>query len=304
MQRLLLTILLFAILPLSGISVYGSGVAVIKSGDIEPYEQAFEGFKSVYNGHITEFVISKRLGSSKDLLDNIEAVSPDVILSIGIDALLFAKDNIRDIPNVYCMVMHPEKYEIVNNNNVTGITLRVSTRDLMLKCKSVMPRLKRLGLIYDPGNTRYLAKEAGEISKTLGIELVTEKIRSEKSVPKALRKLAGKIDALWLVADATVVTRDSFDFIILYTLENNIPLMTYSEAFVEAGALMSLSVDYFEIGKHAAKLVNDVLNKRDFPLNPIIEPEHSRLILNIKTANTIGIYISAEVIESSEEVIK
>jgi len=302
MLKLILTKLLFAILSIHCICAYGQSVIVIKSGEIEPYEQALNGFKSKYSGRISEFIVPKKPEDSKGILDNIEAESPESILAIGIDALLFTKEKIHNIPIVYCMVMDPEKYGITNSNNITGITLKISTKDQMLKLKSIIPELKKVGIIYDPKNTKYIVKEALEIGKTLGIDFVTEKVRSQKTVPKALRKLNGEIDALWLIADATVITRDSFNFIILYTLENNIPLMAYCEAFVQAGALMSLSENYLEIGKQAAKIVKDVANKKTNLLGRIIEPENSYFIINTKTSKTIGINIPREVIESADKV--
>ncbi len=302
MRKLILTKLLFAILSIHCICAYGQSVIVIKSGEIEPYEQALNGFKSEYSGRITEFIVPKSPGDKKDILDNIEAESPESILAIGIDALLFAKEKISSIPIVYCMVMDPEKYGITNSKNITGITLKISTKDQMLKLKSIIPELKKVGIIYNPKNTKYIVKEALQIGKILGIDFVTEKVRSQKTVPKALRKLNGEIDALWLIADATVITRDSFSFIILYTLENNIPLMAYCEAFVQAGALMSLSENYLEIGKQAAKIVKDVGNKKTNLLGRIIEPENSYFIINTKTSKTIGIKIPREVIESADKV--
>ena len=302
MRKLILTKILFALLSIHGIYVYGQSVTVIKSGKIEPYEQAFDGFKSRYNGRITEFLVPKTPKDKKDVWANIETEPPDTILAIGIGALLYAKEKTNSIPIVYCMVMDPEKHGIRNSKNITGITLKISTKDQMLKLKSVMPNLKKVGIIYDPNNTKYIVKEAVKIAKALRIDIVTEKVRTQKAVPKALRKLNGKVDALWLIADASVITRDSFNFIILYTLENNIPLMAYCEAFVLAGALMSLSENYLEIGKQAAKIVNDIADKKGNRFGTIVAPEHSYFIINIKTAKTIGINIPREVIESAHKV--
>ena len=122
-------------------------------------------------------------------MDNIETEPPDTILAIGIEALLFAKEKTDSIPIVYCMVMDPEKYGIVDRNNITGISLRISTKDQMLKLKSVIPELKKVGIIYDPNNTKYIVKEAVKIAKSLRIDFVAVKSQITKSCPQSVKKI-------------------------------------------------------------------------------------------------------------------
>ncbi len=280
---------------------------MISGKDIAPYSEAMAGFKSMVKANITEYSIPSVSKESKKMAKAIRSRTPDLILAIGINAALLAKEEFRDIPVVYCMVMYPEKYDFATaiRNNLKGISLKISVKDQMVALRSIIPELKRVGIIYNPYNTEHLVKEAENILKNLGVDLVTEKINSGKLVPEAFRKLLNKgIDVYWLTADPTVVTIDSFRFLLVSAFDNNIPLMAYSEKFVEAGALLSLSPDYFSIGKQAAGIANEFLEGSNSASTPVICPDVVNLVINITTAKRINIVIPAELLKSAKKVFK
>ena len=107
----------------------------------------------------------------------------------------------------------------------------------------------------------------------------------------ALRTLDGNVDALWSVADSTVFSSGSTEFILLHTLRNRIPFMGLSPAFVKAGALMALAAVYQEVGaqcgEHAVRIFLG-----DHPSSlPITIPQEVTMYLNLKTAEIIGLKI-------------
>src|ERR1044071_4831421 len=93
----------------------------------------------------------------------------------------------------------------------------------------------------------------------MGLDLVAVPIDSPNKVPKELRKLENSVDAFWSVADSTIFSSGSMEFILLHMLRNRIPFMGLSSAFVKAGALMALDVDYKEVGAQCAALATKVL---------------------------------------------
>ncbi len=313
---------LFLPLLLSILSVccYGYEVIALKSENIEPYDLAMDGFRNFSNANIKEYNIEEFANENKkindanaadadvkenkgNLIEIIKTERPDIILAVGLEALLKVKGKIHDIPIVYCMVMDPEKYNITESN-ITGIALRLSVKEQMLSLKTILPDLKELGVIYNSENTSHIIKNAKKISKETGIKLTREAINNEKQVPNALRRLAGHVDALWLIADSTVITKESYDYIILFALENNMPLVTFSEAFVKAGALLSYSANYSNLGKQAAILSKSIVNKEKTSFPSILEPEKTNLVINSNTANSIGANIPKYVLDSAKKVLK
>ena len=277
-------------------------IVAIKDSEIVPYTQALNGFKSVSHATINEYVVRESNNDRSELINEIISEAPDLILAIGLESTLLVQNEFGDIPIVYCMVMDPENHEFINKKNITGVSLRVPVRDQILKLRTIMPDIKKLGVIYNPLNTRYIIKEAKNTLNDLDIKLFKEKVKSEKSIPRALRKLTGKIDALLLIPDKTVLTNQSFKFIVLRTIANNIPLIAHSEKLVQAGALIAVCPDYYNIGKQTAIIANDILHKQKNSLPQVVEPESRNLIINLKTADSIGINIPGELLSSAKKI--
>ena len=120
--------------------------------------------------------------------------------------------------------------------------------------KSVVPSLKKVGLVYSDETSSLLAAEMKKASSKSGLMLVEKKVASDKEVPNAIRNLKGQIDGLYLPPDRTVAKRDAFQFIALFTFENNLPFMAPTGRFVKKGALVALMIDYEEVGKQAGKI--------------------------------------------------
>jgi ABC transporter substrate binding protein len=115
--------------------------------------------------------------------------------------------------------------------------------------RSLVPTLKVIGVMYDPEKTSALVKEAGEVAERFGLQVLPVPVASQTKVPAALRGLLGKVDAPWLLPDDTVVTQESLTFLLLTAFKQNLPVLTVSEAFVEAGAFAALSPDYCAHGQ-------------------------------------------------------
>lgn len=125
----------------------------------------------------------------------------------------------------------------------------------------------------------------------MGLELVAAPVTSEDQLPKALESLEKNVDALWSVADSTAFSPGSVEFILLHTLRNKIPFVGLSPAFVKAGALMALAVDYEAVGRQCGEQAVKILDRQPPASLPVTTPEKLTLHVNLKTAETIGLTI-------------
>ncbi|MDX8400088.1 MAG: ABC transporter substrate binding protein, partial [Gallionellaceae bacterium] len=167
----------------------------------------------------------------------------------------------------------------------------------------IMPKMNTIGMIYDPTRSQAMIQKAQLAARKLGLKLVTKSVPSQKAVPEAVRQLLGKIDALMIIPDRTVVTPESFKYFLLTTLENKIPFLSPSEIFVERGALASLTPDFTDIGKQSCELAKSLISGK---LNPskigALPPKKVDLFINSKTANIIKLSIPAAILKSAKTV--
>ncbi|MBI3594863.1 MAG: hypothetical protein HY200_07880, partial [Nitrospirae bacterium] len=166
--------------------------------------------------------------------------------------------------------------------------------------KRTLPALRRIGIIFDPNISSELVAKAVDEAQNLGLSIKTLEIHSRNEVPNAIRQMRGQVDAVWMVPDSTVYSEESLPFIFTYTMDEKIPFMAFSESFVDAGALLSLSPDYKEVGRQGSLKVDDVLTGKSQ------NPGHLfkyRLVLNVKTAKKLNIEIPRSILNDASRVI-
>lgn len=304
-RQLLRSILTLSLLLLWTLTqARAEGIAVIKSQDIEPFNQALAGFVSACPDQITQYDLRGSKKGEMGVIQRVTAARPRLIVAIGALAAQVAREGVRDIPVVFIMVPNPHKYGL-KGENIAGISLDIPVRTQFALYKSIKPALKTIGVIYDPEKTGAMVKEASGVAERLGLRLLASPVSSQKAVPAALRALLGKIDALWMVPDDTVVTPESFRFLLLAAFENNLPFMTVSEIFVEAGALASLSPDYADVGRQGCQVVKEIESgRRHLAEIDILPPAKVNLAINLKTASKIGLSLPPEIIESARKVYR
>jgi putative ABC transport system substrate-binding protein len=302
LRLLRLAVLAFAVSATPLCANAAGDIAVIRSHDLEPYNQAFAGFSESCSSHVNQYTLGGNQASQQRMAQEIAETKPRLILAIGLMAAKLAKENLKDIPTLYIMVSNPKKYGLVGNN-IAGITLNIPV-DVQFKAyKALVPGLKSIGVIYDTNNSGDLIRDATAVSKTLGVQLVAVSVSSQKEVPEALRSMLGKVDAVWMVPDETVVTTDSFKYFLGTTLENGVPFFAASDIFVETGALAALTPDYTDVGRQGCQLATGLADGQiTLAETGARPPRKINLSLNLKTARKIGLAIPKSVIESAKLV--
>ena len=280
-----------------------SEVVILKSADLTAYNRAVAGFKSAMPPSMTftEYDMQGDMARGRKLARKIRASDAALLLVVGVQAALVAKLEIVDIPVIFCMVLNPAKHDL-NASNMTGIRLDVPIDRQFKAMRSVLPPVKRIGVLYDPEKTGDLVQEARLTAKAAGFELIEREVRTEKEMPSTLRALIPKIQALWLVPDSTVLNEDSLKFVMDTTLDANVPVVGFSSELVRSGALVGLSVHYEDVGRQAGSLARKILNEQVRPFANTFPPERLRLALNLKTARFLGIVIPPEVVNNADEL--
>lgn len=278
-------------------------VAILKSADLAAYNQAVAGFKAAMPPDTTfiEYDMKGDVARGQNHARKILASDATLLLAVGMKAAQAAKLEIRDIPIIFCMVLDPAKHDL-KAQNMTGIRLEVPVERQFRTMRSVLPPVRKIGVLYDPEKTGNLVEEAHSLAKTMGFELVARAVRTEKDVPTVLRALIPQIEALWLVPDSTVLTEDSLKFVMGTSLDANVPVIGFSSELVRGGALLGLSVSYEDVGRQAGLLARQILSDQARPFTTTFPPERLRLALNLKTARFLGITIPPDVVNRADEL--
>ena len=265
-------------------------IAILRSSDIEAYREAIAGLKATgpIGAIYTEYDVQGDLELGKKLARKLRASNASLVVAVGLKAALAAKVEIVDIPIVYMMILDPLKHQLTADN-MTGTLLEVPVDRQLKIMRMFLPTLHQLGTLYDPVKTASRVKDAIRQATNSDFQLTGLPVESDKDVPQQLSRLLSDVEALWLMPDSTVLTNESVRFILDSALARQIPVIGFSPEFTRLGALLSMSVNYGDVGRETGLLAKRILDgERQLPLDPVPIGQ-LKITVNLKTAKFLGI---------------
>src|SRR6516165_1250402 len=244
------------------------------------------------------------------LAAELKAANVDVIVTFGYPAALAAKKSTRDIPIVISAAGDPVATGLVDGvarpgGNITGVTelsTELSAKRLEI-LRDAVPALARVAMLWnadDLGMTlRYRAAE--DAARLLGIKVQTLRVRDdfEHAFAEMTRE---RPDAILMVSDAlTMLNRRR---VVEFANTNRLPTIFETDAPVREGGLMSYGPKESAIGERTADFVARVLRGAR-PADMSLElPTHFEFVVNLKTAQVLGISLPPTLLARADEVIE
>jgi putative ABC transport system substrate-binding protein len=295
-------VLLLGLCTLSVSESPAMDIAILQSSDIAAYREAIAGLKATgpIGAIYTEYDLQGDLELGKKIARKVRASNASLVVAVGLKAALAAKVEIVDVPIVYMMVLDPLKHQLTSDN-MTGTLLEVPIDRQLKIMRTFLPTIRRLGTLYDPAKTSSRVKDAEKQAVNYDFQLKGVPVESEKDVPQQLRALLSDVEALWLMPDSTVLTNESIRFILDSALARQIPVIGFSPEFTRLGALLSMSVNYGDVGRETGLLAKHILNGNGQQfLNPV-PIERLKITVNLKTAKFLGITFPKELTSLIDE---
>jgi putative tryptophan/tyrosine transport system substrate-binding protein len=189
--------------------------------------------------------------------------------------------------------------------NITGVSMLMTEYSVkwLEFLKEAVPKLHHVAVLFNadnPGNLRQLERMR-EVAPRLGLELA-----AFSAPPAEIDDALAKITRT--VPDGLVVPGDPFfdsiaPRLVAFAAERRLPTIYGIGSYVTQGGLMSYSVNIFDVDRRAADYVDRVLKGAKPGDLPVEQPTKFELIINLKTAKTLGITmpqslrVQAELIE-------
>lgn len=271
-------------------------IAIVISRQIQPYLVVVQEIKNGIDAVFYEYNLNGDKKNIQKIIAEILSRKPDIVVAIGTEAAEGIEGKTNGIPTIFSMVLNPYLLKL----NMSGVALDISARAQIQALRKILPKAKKIGVIYNPGVSASLIAAAQKEN----ISIVASPVKSETQVVPALKNMIDKgIDAFWLVPDPIVANQSIARYILETTLKANIPVIAPSPTFVKNGALFSVSAGYDRIGKQTVKLIERILTNNDTRIS-IEEPEDPLLTINVRTAELMNMVIPANVLDSADEVVE
>ena len=236
----------------------------------------------------------------------------DVILAGSNPGALAAKNAAGTIPVVMVTTADPVGGGLVASlarpgSNLTGMTALsqgLSAKRLEL-LKEAVPGVTRVAVLTNPAspNTGPFVKESAGVARALGVQLQLVEAHDPSEFETAFATMARKhAGALTVLADVTFITHRKR--IVELAAIGRLPAVYAEREFVDAGGLMFYGASLSDMYRRAAVYVDKSLKGAKPADLPVEQPTKFVLVINLKTAKTLGLTIQQSLLLRADEVIQ
>lgn len=231
----------------------------------------------------------------------------DMIYAIATPTAQAAFNATKEIPIMISAVTDPVAAGLTNSveepgTNVSG-TSDEAPMGLQLQLLSDLGiDAQTIGFIYNTSekNSEVQLEMLKIEAEKLGMEVDAMGITSLTEIEQGLDVLLDKVDVLYTPADNMIAS--GIHLVANKALNKMVPVIGAEGAHVEGGALVTCGVDYFNLGKQTGAMAALVLEGEDVSKLKVQKAMDPEVIINIKTADALGIKPSEEILESSKIV--
>jgi len=236
----------------------------------------------------------------------------DVLVAESTPAAIAAKQASSTVPIVMVSVDDPVGAKLIDSlarpgGNITGLSLlapELAAKRLDL-LKQTLPKISRVAVLWNSANEgmRLRFRETQIAAPVLGVTLQSVTVQSPDDFNTVFAAMTrDRPESLLVLADTVTVanSRRTVEF----ATRNRVPAIYEWRGFVDAGGLMSYGVDFSEHFRRAVYFVDKILKGAKPGDLPVEQPSKFELVINLKTAKTLGLTIPQSLLLRADEIIQ
>jgi ABC-type uncharacterized transport system substrate-binding protein len=236
----------------------------------------------------------------------------DVLFAVSTPACLAAKRAGTTRPVVFATVSEPVGIGLVESlarpgRNFTGLT--TINRELMSKrlevLKAAIPGLARVGYLANPAYVIHQAQltEMDAAARSLGLTLHPVEARAPSEFEAAFARLAAAHVGAFIVQQDELFLKNRLQ-ILDSAARRRLPGMYVFSLYSRSGGLMSYGANAEDLYRRAAGYVDRILKGTRPSELPVERPTKFDLVINLKTAKTLGLTIPPSLLARADQVIE
>jgi putative tryptophan/tyrosine transport system substrate-binding protein len=246
------------------------------------------------------------------LADELVRLKVDLIVAISTTAAQAAKNATRTIPIVFTSGGDPVAVGLIDSlarpgGNLTGfsgLSSELAGKRLEI-LKETVPKLSRVAVLWDPraASSSQEWKESLHPARELSLQLYSMEVSSADKYESAFKE-AIKARSSALAVTSAAVNNSNLKQIADLALRHGLAAISPWGEFVASGGLMSYSPDETDRVRRVAYYVDRILKGAKPADLPVEQPTKFELMINLKTAKSLGLTIPSVVLMRAEKVIK
>jgi putative ABC transport system substrate-binding protein len=261
---------------------------------------------------VIEFRWADTVDQLPELATELVRMKVDVIIAPASTEVEPVRQATKTIPIVFAQHADPVGLGHVASlarpgGNITGVSMvmtELSAKALQI-LKDAVPQATRIGVLWNPTTPSHpvVLKEVELAGKSLGIQLLMIPTETVADFDGVFSTMAREHADGFLVVGSPLASMQRAPLADL-ELKYRLPGIFSNKANVKAGGLMSYGADFNYMYRHAAIYVDKIL-KGERPANlPVEQASKYELVINLKTANALGLTIPSQLLARADEVIE
>lgn len=232
-------------------------------------------------------------------VDDPRLAGVSVLVAVGVRAMRAAAER-SDLPPTLNVLVPRASYERVlaesarrrPRTQFSVIYLDQPLSRQLALIRALFPGKPRVGVLLGPESSAFLPRLRAEEARG-GPGVVSEKVLSELEIIPALARVLREADLLLALPDSTVFTRDSARPILLTAYRHRKPMLGFSQAYVNAGALAAVFSTPAQIARQTAEILDSSLARRS-SLPAASHPRYFSVAVNRAVARGLAIEAPAD----------
>ena len=235
-----------------------------------------------------------------------------IVPSAGVAAARAARAASASIPIVFVMGGDPVTLGVVASlnrpgGNTTGVSflLNVLAAKRVGLLRAMVPAATTIGLLFNPDNPNAEADTAAAqaAARTLGQETHVAHVRIERELDAAFASLVQQRAVALLVASDPLFVSGRGRLVAL-AARHRLPAIYDRRELAAAGGLVSYGANFADAHRLVGVYVGRIL-KGEKPADlPVVQPTKFELVINLKTAKTLGLTVPPSLLATADEVIE
>jgi putative ABC transport system substrate-binding protein len=256
------------------------------------YTAAGDAFKATVQHTVFEI----NLSDSKDMAEYAKMLlkhnTYNLIYCIGTKAYMVAHKHARKTDIIFSSTINWMRLPVTRKTYGVSNELHTAAQ-LMLFC-FIFPEVKKLGILYSNRFNRQWLKRCRVEGEKIGIEIIGRKISEGEYLTADFRELLSQVDGFWMISDPVLISgQDRLTKILNLCDQEKVPVFSYSDAFIQYGTVLTVSVDIPTIGRQAAGMAEDLMSGKR--IKPKVQfPAGSHITLNLRKVKAYGLKYSED----------
>ena len=262
-----------------------------------------------YNVHNAQ----ANMGTATQIGQQIVGEKADLIMAIATPSAQACARALEKAPSelkrplLFTAVTDPVAAGLVDNLNqpggyITGVSDLLPLKKHLEMLIAFLPNIEKLGVMYNAGeaNSKVLVKTLKELSQNYGIKVIDATASKTSDVYQAAKSLVGKVDAVFIPTDNTIVS--GLEAAIKVGTQYRMPIFAGDVDSVRRGSVAAMGFDYYKHGRQTGAMALKILQGADTAQIPVEFQKELELHINIKYAELMGVTPPQSLLKKADKI--